>query len=169
MAGLYRLWVEEKIEIVNFWDTSHCIEKDEDAMRTGEVNHNVWDWRTYQRLRQSVRNPTVLRLTHGAMGDFFTADGISIWAPFDHSQTMNAGADPNDLSYLLRIEVGKCNIIIGGDATIDTWETLYKRYKSFRRSICLRHLITVARAAPHGVRKIDESRPNNPFSGRIES
>src|SRR2546427_6511887 len=39
MAGLYRVLVEEGIEIVNFWDTSHCIEKDEVAMRTGAVNH----------------------------------------------------------------------------------------------------------------------------------
>ena len=30
MAGIHRL-TEERIEIVNFWDTKHCVEKDEDA------------------------------------------------------------------------------------------------------------------------------------------
>src|SRR5437879_3225494 len=34
MAGIHRL-LEEGIEVVNLWDTNHCIVKDEDAMRTG--------------------------------------------------------------------------------------------------------------------------------------
>jgi competence protein ComEC len=126
MAGIHRL-LEERIEIVNFWDTSHCILKDEEAMRTGEVNHDIEDWHTYLRLRQSASNPTVLRLALGATGDFWTADGIRIWAPLDHRHSENPSTNPNALSYVLLFQVGKCNIVIGGDATEETWEELYKK------------------------------------------
>src|ERR1700676_1222197 len=29
MAGLYKLWVEDGVQIYNFWDTSHCIVKED--------------------------------------------------------------------------------------------------------------------------------------------
>jgi competence protein ComEC len=126
MAGLYRLR-EEGIGIVNLWDTKHCIEKDEDALRHANVNKDIKDWYIYQALRKSDDNPKVLQLTAGATGDYYTADGIEIWAPFDHRHEANPAADPNALSYVLFIRVGKCNIVLGGDATIEMWEEIYKR------------------------------------------
>jgi len=143
MAGLYSLWAEENVPIVNFWDTRHCIEKDEVAMSRGEVNHDVRDWQTYKYLRNCVSNPTVLHLTHGDQGDYWTIDGIHIWAPFDHSHQNDPDADPNGLSYLLRIIVGKCDILLGGDATAETWEALYKRYNPLPK-------ITLLKASHHG-------------------
>src|SRR5262249_31159805 len=143
MAGLHRL-VEERIEIVNFWDTDHCIVKDEDAMRTGEVNHDIKDWHTYLRLRKSPEMPTVLRLTHGATGDFWSGDRISIWAPLDRRDCQNPNANPNALSYILRIQVGKCDIVLGGDATTETWQELYNKYKGQLPKI---HLL---KASHHG-------------------
>jgi len=143
MAGLYRLWVQEKIEIVNFWDTKHRIEKDEVAMRRGEVNHDVRDWQTYKRLRSGVKDPTVLHLTHGTNGTYWTQDGIYIWAPLDHSESDNEDADPNGLSYLLRIQFGKSDIVLGGDATIETWKALYERYKGLPK-------IGLLKASHHG-------------------
>lgn len=127
MAGLHRL-IQEGIAIVNFWDTDHCISKDEDALKSGQVNHDIEDWHTYLRLRSSQSNPTVLRLTHGKEGDFWTKDGIHIWLPFDHRHNGNPAADPNSLSYVLLFQIGKCNIVIGGDATEEMWEELYKKY-----------------------------------------
>jgi competence protein ComEC len=129
MAGLYRIFVEEKIPIVNFWDTSHCIEKDEVAMKTGAVNHDIRDWHTYKQLRKSATDPTVLRLTINAKGDFYTPDGIAVWHPFNHDQQNDSEANPNDLSYILQITVGKCNILLGGDAPIRAWESLYEGNK----------------------------------------
>lgn len=130
MGGLYRLCFQEKIEIVNFWDTKHCIEKDEDAMRTGEVNHEIRDWYTYLMLRKRAEKLRVLHLTNGARADFYAADGISIWAPFDHSQEQNAECNPNDLSYLLHIRFGQCRIVLGGDAPKETWEALHNGNKA---------------------------------------
>jgi hypothetical protein len=130
MAGLHRIWAEEKIPILNFWDTKHCIEKDEVAMLTGEVNHEIKDWQTYKQLRKSAGgNPTVLHLAYGAKGDFWNADGISIWAPFDHAECDNPDADTNGLSYVLRIQLGKSDIILGGDARVETWERLLKMHR----------------------------------------
>jgi hypothetical protein len=143
MAGLHRMWVQERIQIVNFWDTKHCIEKDEVAMRRGEVNHDIKDWQTYKQLRRNTENPTILHLTHGLEGNFWTQDGISIWAPFDHSERDNPDADPNGLSYLLRIQCGKSDIVLGGDATIETWEALYKRHTGLPK-------IGLLKASHHG-------------------
>lgn len=126
MAGLHRLWVEENFAIQNFWDTSHCISKDEAAMQTGPAKYDVRDWRAYLRLRASASNPTVLRLTNGARADFYQQDGIHVWAPFDHSKRNDADADPNDLSYVLCISFGACNILLGGDASLETWDRLYE-------------------------------------------
>jgi beta-lactamase superfamily II metal-dependent hydrolase len=127
MTGLHRLWVEEKIPIANFWDTSHCIQKDEAAMLAGSVKHDIRDWRAYLRIRQSASNPTVLRLTNnGNRADFYQQDGIYIWAPIDHSEKDNADADPNALSYILCIVVGQCRVLLGGDATVETWKALYE-------------------------------------------
>ena len=72
MAGLHRIWAEEKIPILNFWDTKHCIEKDEVAMLTGEVNHEIKDWQTYKQFeraqaatRRCFTSPTVQKEISG--------------------------------------------------------------------------------------------------------
>jgi competence protein ComEC len=126
MAGLYRIWAEEKIPIANFWDTHHCIEKEEFAKRTGAVNHDIRDWQTYLALRKSTSDPKVLRLTNGVRGDFYQQDAIHVWAPFDDRHKHDTDADPNELSYILCVSIGKCNVLLGGDATIETWQRLYK-------------------------------------------
>jgi competence protein ComEC len=129
MAGIHRL-LEEGIGIANFWDTHHCIEKDLDALRTGQVNHDIQDWHTYLTLRRSTgTNPTVLRLKAGDTNNFWTTDGIEIWAPFDHKYYNDPNSDPNALSYVLLIRVGACNILLGGDATEATWKEIYERRK----------------------------------------
>lgn len=125
MAGLFKLCYEARIPIVNFWDTSHSVEKEDFAKRTGAVAHDIRDWQTYQVLRKG-QDPRVLRLSNGAQNDFYRQDGIHIWAPFDHRHEKDVDADPNELSYMLCISVGKCNILLGGDATVETWQALYK-------------------------------------------
>jgi len=159
MTGLHRLWVEEKIQIVNFWDTSHCIEKDEVAMLADAVKYDIRDWRAYQNLRKSTANPTVLRLTNGVRGDFYQQDCIHIWAPFDHKEKDNPDADPNDLSYILCISIGQCNVLLGGDAPVETWEALYKGKNGKLPKI---HLL---KAAHHGRKSgyhIDSVKSMNP-------
>ena len=52
MSGLYRLHEQEKISIVNFWDTHHSVEKPEDAGPEGRFDMRDWD--TYRKLRKSA-------------------------------------------------------------------------------------------------------------------
>ena len=144
MAGLYRLWVEERYEIVNFWDTKHCVQKDEDALRYANVNKDIKDWHAYQQIRKSTQNPTVLHLKSGDTGDFWSPDGVEVWAPFDHSQSTNVDADPNSLSYVLLIKFGNCNIVIGGDAPEDMWKEIYQRRRGMFPKV---HLL---KASHHG-------------------
>lgn len=126
MAGLHRL-IEEKIGIVNFWDTKNCIAKNEEALRTGKANNkDIRDWYTYQRLRSgTVPNLTVLTLARGAADKFYAEDGIGIWAPVDHKHAQNPNAEPNALSYVLCMLVGNCRVVFGGDADIAQWEEMH--------------------------------------------
>jgi beta-lactamase superfamily II metal-dependent hydrolase len=126
MAGLHRL-IEEKIGIVNFWDTKHCIMKDEGALRTSQANNkDIRDWHAYQWLRGgSVPGLTVLNLTRGASDRFYAQDGFAIWTPVDYKHQQNPNADPNALSYVLCMMVGDCRVLFGGDATIAMWEEMH--------------------------------------------
>jgi len=45
---------------------------------------------------------------------------------------------------VLLFQVGKCNIVIGGDATEEMWEALYKKWGGFNMKI---HLL---KASHHG-------------------
>jgi competence protein ComEC len=126
MAGVHRL-IEEKIEIVNFWDTKHCLTKDEQALRTGQANNkDIRDWNAYQLLRGgTVPGLTILNLTRGASADFYAQDGINIWAPADYKHCQNPNAEPNALSYVLCMGVGNCRVVFGGDADISVWEEMH--------------------------------------------
>jgi beta-lactamase superfamily II metal-dependent hydrolase len=74
-------------------------------------------------------SPTVLHLKAGDTGNYWTTDGIEIWAPFDHAECNNPNANPNALSYVLSIKIGNCTIVLGGDADTNTWEDIYKKRK----------------------------------------
>lgn len=126
MAGLHRL-LEEQIEIVNLWDTKHCITKNEDALRTGQANNkDIRDWRAYQWLRGGTASGlTVLNLARGASDKFYAQDGIAIWAPADHKRCQNPNAEPNALSFVLCMMVGNCRVVFGGDADIAVWEEMH--------------------------------------------
>jgi len=142
MAGIARLFNEWPVE--NFWDTAHSIEKDEDGFKSADVNFSKDDWHAYQDIRKGNRNQTVLRPTTGTQNIYYADDGIRIFAPFDHSYANDSNADPNALSYVLLIQVEQCNILLGGDATVETWDQLYKAFNGNMPKI---HLL---KASHHG-------------------
>lgn len=126
MAGLHRL-IEERIEIINFWDTKHCLMKDEQKLIAGPANNkDIRDWHAYQWLRGGTApGLTVLNLKRGASDKFYTEDGFDIWAPVDHKHCQNPNAEPNELSYVLCMKIGDCKVLFGGDADISTWEEMH--------------------------------------------
>ncbi len=126
MAGLHRLTAQERIEIVNLWDTRHSIEKETNARKWASVNFDIEDWKTYLQLRKSQGSPKALFLKADETGDYWTADGISVWAPLAHDKKSDPDADPNDFSYVLHIQFGQCSIVLGGDLAEEKWKELYQ-------------------------------------------
>jgi len=124
MAGLHRLVNEKKVKILNFWDTHNAIEKEDKATKWSNVNFDKKDWATYQEIRSGRYGCPVLRLKQNQEGDFYSADGISIWAPFQNTEKDNPDADPNCFSYVLSILFGECRIVLGGDLPSNLWDKL---------------------------------------------
>jgi competence protein ComEC len=127
MSGLYRLHVQEKIPISNFWDTYHSVEKPEDAGPEGRFD--MRDWETYKKLRRSTEAPKALFYKMGQKNQYYTSNGIRIWAPAENSPT-NESSDLNALSYVLRIQFGACNILLGGDAPASVWEGFHQEFSN---------------------------------------
>jgi competence protein ComEC len=125
MSGLYRLHVEEKIPIINFWDTYHDTQKTADQ----QGKYDPRDWETYLSLRRSAESPTVLFLERGQENDFYTGDGVRIWAPKSNRVGNETPSDINDLSYVLRIQFGNCWILLGGDAPMHVWQSFHEEFK----------------------------------------
>jgi competence protein ComEC len=125
MSGLYRLHVEEKIPIINFWDTHHSIEKPEDAGPEGRFD--MRDWETYKKLRISADSPKALFYHKGEENQYYTGDGARVWAPASNSPS-NKCSELNALSYVLRIQFGACRILLGGDAPVSVWEGFHQEF-----------------------------------------
>lgn len=126
MRGLIAL-KESGIYIENFWDTNHRINpKLEEQDKP--------DWQEYQRFRNGGNGTTVLRLQAGASGVYYNespagvkgGDGFEILYPF--SSAINTTDDPNELSYILRLQYKGISIILGGDAGKNVWEAVAKYY-----------------------------------------
>ena len=126
MSGLYRLHEQEKISIVNFWDTHHSVEKPEDAGPEGRFDMRDWD--TYRKLRKSAESPKAVFYHKGQENEYYTEDGMRVWAPATNHPDNEGSSDINSLSYVLRINFGQCRILLGGDAPISVWEKFYEEF-----------------------------------------
>ncbi len=130
MTGLYRLHELEQYKApLNFWHTgfhdfnlANTTDKDWD-----DSPYDKRDWETYKKLRQSLSNPKALQKYQGDTGDYWTQDGIEIWAPTPELEDLAVERDePNILSMVLKITHAGRSIVLGGDATADeTWRTIY--------------------------------------------
>lgn len=118
IRGLKRLQ-DNGVEINNFWDTDHEIDK------TGLSDTDTEDWDTYQELREGKGGAKVHHLARGSNGSFWNedrdgggGDGIHILAP---TPALRAAADeacdPNGHSYILHLNAHGTRVIFGGDAT----------------------------------------------------
>jgi beta-lactamase superfamily II metal-dependent hydrolase len=130
MTGLYRLHEEDtNKDIVNFWHTGfHDFNlADTTDQEWKDSPYDKRDWTTYKKLRRSDSNPKALQKHQGAEGDYWTGDGIEVWAPTPALEDLAVEKDePNILSMILKITYKGRSIVLGGDATADeTWKTIY--------------------------------------------
>lgn len=130
MTGLYRLHkLDSNKDIVNFWHTGfHDFNLADTADEEWDNSpYDKRDWKTYKKLRKSESEPKALQKYQGATGDYWTQDGIEVWAPTPELEELAVEKDkPNILSMVLKITYKGRSIVLGGDATADeTWKTIY--------------------------------------------
>ena len=110
--------------ITNFWDTDNNKTADKTKMYLGGYNRADWD--RYQEIRNSGENPKVLHIYQGDEPEqYWRDDQIKILGP---SRAMVARAnesdDYNHCSYVLMIEHEGIRILLGGDATKESWRDI---------------------------------------------
>jgi competence protein ComEC len=126
MTGLYRLYEQERREILNFWHTGFHDFNLEDASWEGSP-YDERDWETYKKLRAGAPGgPKHLQLYQGSTGHYWTDDGVEIWAPTPDLERLAVDKDqPNILSMVLKIGYAGRSIVLGGDATSDeSWPAI---------------------------------------------
>lgn len=124
LTGLYRL--NQEIDILNFWDTKHSVNKSDDPKDWEDTGYDIKDWRTYLKLRKSESSPKALFLKTGNRSKYYDEDGVHIWAPFEHNPSISENDNINLLSYVLLIIYGACTILLGGDAPTEIWKAIYE-------------------------------------------
>ncbi|MCM3381223.1 hypothetical protein CHH77_16755 [Shouchella clausii] len=141
MSGLYKL-KDEKISIMNFWDTDN-----EKEVKESEVSSrfDYRDWETYQELRESNEDPKVLKILKGEQRDFFNEDSISILSPTKEIiKKANENGKWNLLSYILLIEYAGHKVILGGDADAEVWDELAESDEDLLNNV------SILKASHHG-------------------
>jgi beta-lactamase superfamily II metal-dependent hydrolase len=126
MTGLYRLHEQEKREILNFWHTGFHDFNLADCSWEG-TPYDEQDWKTYKKLRAGVDGgPRSLQKYQGATGDYWTQDGVEMWAPTPALESLAVDKDDSNLlSMVLKISYAGRSILLGGDATAeDTWPAI---------------------------------------------
>ena len=129
MTGLYRLRKQDPNKsIINFWHTgkhdfnlAHTTDQE-----WADSPYDKRDWETYKELRDGEK-PRSLQKYQGDTGDFWTEDGVDIWAPTPALEKLAVEKDQsNILSLILKITYKGRSIVLGGDATADeTWTTIH--------------------------------------------
>ncbi len=130
MTGLYQLKQDWWKSIVNFWHTGFHdfnLNNSTDA----EWNNSPYDkrdWEAYKELRASTGDsPTSLQRYQKGKGEYWTEDGIEIWAPTRNLENLAVERnDQNILSMVLKVSHAGRSVVLGGDATAEeTWPEIY--------------------------------------------
>lgn len=143
MTGLYRLH-QEGIEISNFWDTNHNKEIANSWEHVGRFDGR--DWEEYKRIRDdfTIRK---FQLNRGDKNQFWEDDGIYIASPTKELETLaEKNQDWNHLSYVVFINYANQWVILGGDASLEAWESMYDAFSEWMKAAPIR----ILKASHHG-------------------
>lgn len=122
MSGLDEL--HNNRNITNFWDTDHNKEMDTDKMHLG--GYKKEDWEKYQELRTKDENPKTLNFYQGGNPQsYWKEDGVTILGPSKAMlEKANDTEEYNHASYVIKIEYEGIKVLLGGDATKDSWKDI---------------------------------------------
>lgn len=129
MSGLYEL--ANKVSVANFWDTEHnktFREKDWEGSP-----YDRRDWEQYLGFRESSEDPKCLKLYRGEESKCcWIQDNIDILSPSQDLVKLSAETSDDSsekyhhLSYVLMIKHAGIKVLLGGDASVDAWESILK-------------------------------------------
>jgi competence protein ComEC len=127
MAGLRRLFVEDGVSVVNFWDLPHKRTRSEDDCRTEQAWH---DWALYEAFRNDIALdkvtwPKRISPMRGSTNDYWTADQIEVLSPTQGLVADGDKADEyNNASYVLRVTHATTRVLIAGDVEETAWKDM---------------------------------------------
>ena len=129
MTGLHRIHEQDSQKsITNFW---HVGDYDFNlaSIDEGWYRYDERDWETYKTLRASSVNPKSLIRRQGETGDFWTEDGVEIWAPTQALVEMALDKEKsNIISMVLKVSYKGRTFLLGGDATGDeVWPEIMEK------------------------------------------
>jgi competence protein ComEC len=131
MSGLFRFFWQEKISLVNFWDTAHTKVVDEEDCEASPFDYANWVVYTLLRQGHGPDDSThkVLKRYRGDTGEYWNDDDIHILSPTpDLVAECNERDESNDLSYILKITYGGRTVILPGDAEKRAWGSILDHY-----------------------------------------
>ncbi len=110
--------------ILNFWDTDNNKTAEETKMHLG--GYDADDWQCYQRMRECDENPKTLHIYQGDNPrEFWKEDRVTVLGP---SRAMvvkaNETGNYNHCSYVLSLEHLGIRLLLGGDATKESWSDI---------------------------------------------
>ncbi len=122
MSGLDELFI--KRNIVNFWDTDHDKNVDINKMHLG--GYNKQDWIRYQNIREQAEKPKVLKIRqHHESLNYWLDDNLKVLGPSNALiKKAKETGEHNHCSYVLKIEHEGIKILLGGDATKESWQDI---------------------------------------------
>ena len=127
MSGLFRFFWQERIELMNMWDTAHTKSFDEKDFLVSPYDY--YDWLAYRLMRvgdlSDGRTHKVLQRSRDDVGSYWIEDGLQIWGPDQELvHDCNVAENWNDSSYMLRVEYGGRSLVLPGDAEKPAWDAV---------------------------------------------
>jgi beta-lactamase superfamily II metal-dependent hydrolase len=138
ICGLKKLFDDNGIKILNFWDLEHSFEPDD---FNGHPTHEE-DWEAYESLGGKESPATVLRYTRETKPQpLWTEDGdrITILSPsaslvkyahYKEDGTKRDMVEIDEMSFALSIRINDRSVILAGDGrATPTWNDIYENCK----------------------------------------
>lgn len=127
LSGLHRIFIQEGIQLLNFWDTDHSktfVESDFAGTR-----YSWDDWVSYTSLRSGAHGAKVLNLLQDSAAQYYSDDRLELLSPTTALlESADSAENWNRSSYVLKLGYAGRSLIFPGDAEQTTWNAIEEVY-----------------------------------------